>query len=116
MHREVTISEIEAWVAKVQEQVVDPHYAQNYPRQGSKLEVMAGRRYARIVKNPMFDGEVTGVGCRVYCFIDKTTGNIHKPASWKAPLPAKRSGVRGNILAPNNTACVTEHGVAYLAR
>lgn len=114
--RPVTISEVEAWVAKVQEQVVNPHYAQHYPRQGNCLEISKGKRYARIICNPMMDGVLTGVGQTVHCFIDLQTGNIHKPAGWKAPLPAKRAGVRGNILDANSLECVCEHGVRYLAR
>lgn len=34
----------------------------------------------------------------IYAFIDKETGDIFKPASWKAPA----KGVRGNVFSPND--------------
>ena len=33
----------------------------------------------------------------IHCFVDKNTGNIYKPASWKAPYTKGNNAVRGNI-------------------
>jgi hypothetical protein len=47
----------------------------------------------------------------VYCFVDKTNGNILKSASWKAP--AKHA--RGNIFSENNgLENMGPYGAAYL--
>lgn len=53
---------------------------------GYSLDVEPGRKYVKLVSNQ-------GSSRSVWCFVDLTTGNIYKPASWKAP--AKHS--RGNI-------------------
>lgn len=46
----------------------------------------------------------------VYAFIDRTTGDIYKPASAKAPA----KGIRGNLFADDNglTRC-NHYGPAY---
>ena len=33
----------------------------------------------------------------IHCFVDKNTGDIYKPASWKAPYTKGNNAVRGNI-------------------
>lgn len=67
------------------------------------LSVERGRKYAKIVR--------TEYGSRsVYCFVELSTGNVLKAASWKAP--AKHA--RGNIFAPNPIAGVNEYGANYL--
>jgi hypothetical protein len=59
-----------------------------------------GKRYVKVVR-----------GGGVHCFVDKTTGDVLKPASWKAP--AKHA--RGNIFdAKNGLASMGPHGPAYL--
>jgi hypothetical protein len=62
-----------------------------------------GKRYIRVVK--------TNDSCNrsVYCFVDKTNGNVLKAASWKAP--AKHA--RGNIYTTWNYG-VNEYGANYL--
>ena len=39
-----------------------------------------------------------GGGGSVYCFIDKLTGDIFKPAGWRAPA----KGARGSVLIPES--------------
>lgn len=48
----------------------------------------------------------------VYCFIDVATGNIMKPASWKAPEPKRYR--RGNIYEKNNLDGCGIYGIIYL--
>lgn len=45
-----------------------------------------------------------------YCFIDRATGDIYKPASYKAPA----KGIRGNLFADDNglTRC-NHYGPEY---
>lgn len=50
-----------------------------------------GKRYWRVVKND-------GVSRSVYCFVDKTTGDVLKADGWKRPA----KGARGNVLNPDN--------------
>ena len=90
------------WLVKCQK-VVDEHM-RNYSWE-EKLVIKKGRRYDKIVCNDVGDksrvvrgfsngvGDKSRVGCKVWAFIDKTNGNILKPATWKAP--AKHA--RGNI-------------------
>ena len=33
----------------------------------------------------------------IHCFVEKTTGDIYKPASWRAPYTKGKNAVRGNI-------------------
>lgn len=50
-------------------------------------------------------------GTGVFCFVDKTNGNVLKHANWKAP--AKHA--RGNILdAQNGLSWIGPFGPAYL--
>lgn len=45
-----------------------------------------------------------------YAFIDKATGDVYRPATWRAP--AKH--VRGNITVRNTAEYCGPYGVAYL--
>jgi len=48
---------------------------------------------------------------RIHTFIDKLTGDILKPASWKAPA----RHARGNLYDPHNgLSRITEYGPEYL--
>jgi len=51
-----------------------------------KYSVNSGRRFDKVVE----EGSV-------YCFVEKETGNIYKPASWRAPYTKGNNPVRGNI-------------------
>ena len=33
----------------------------------------------------------------IHCFVEKTTGDIYKPAGWKSPYTKGNNAVRGNI-------------------
>ncbi len=64
-----------------------------------------GRRYVRIVKSDDFGAN------SVYCFVDKTNGNVLKAAGWKTP--AKHA--RGNIYNDDNGLTgMSAYGAAYL--
>src|ERR1051326_3381400 len=55
------------------------------------IEQSQGKKFIRLIS-------VTKNGSRsVYCFVDKTNGDILK-GSWKAPV---KNGVRGNIFEPD---------------
>ena len=70
---------------------------------GHGLDIEDGRKYVKLVSNRN--------GSRsVWCFVDKATGSIFKPASWKAP--AKHA--RGNILVPESYSDYQWTGPHYL--
>ena len=57
-------------------QILEQHYIQQYPDSTNKLTftVETGRRYLKIIQDNS-----------VHAFVDKTTGDVYKPASWSAP-------------------------------
>ena len=73
---------------------------------GCELSVNEGIRYDKIVASDDNDARTT----RVWAFIDKTNGNILKPATWKAP--AKHP--RGNIYEDDCMQFIGPYGPAYM--
>lgn len=68
-------------------------------------DMKKARRYVRIVKSDDFGAT------SVYCFVDKTNGNVLKADGWKSP--AKHA--RGNIYDEyNGLRCMGAYGPAYL--
>lgn len=64
------------------------------------LTTKDGRRYVKVIRDSS-----------VHCFIDKTNGDVLKPASWRAP--AKHA--RGNIFDSEDGAkYMGVYGPAYL--
>lgn len=54
---------------------------------GYKFDIESGKRYYKVV--------MSAHGNRsVHCFVDKTTGDVYKSASWKAPA----KGVRYSLM------------------
>lgn len=98
---------LDEWLQKAQE-VVNTNYANNFPGlTPSVLEMTDGRRYVRI--DSIVDN---GAGQRsVWAFIDKFTGDVLKPATYKAP--AKHA--RGNLFdSDGGVSKLTPYGPAYL--
>lgn len=65
-----------------------------------------GKRYIKVFFR--YTNSSSSGGGSVYCFVDKTNGNVLKPAGWSAPA----KGARGNIF--NNDFGLTAlrpHGV-----
>lgn len=70
------------------------------------VEFETGRKYIKVLKCRKFD---TGYSSRdLYCFIDKATGDILKPASWSTPAKHARGNIFGSI------SCCGMYGIAYL--
>ena len=77
---------------------------QGRDRLGYDLEIGGGRKYTKIIMN-------TGNQHSVWAFIDRTNGDVLKPASWKAP--AKHS--RGNLYDPHGGMLnISWTGPAYM--
>ena len=48
--------------------------------------IKGGRKYDKVTNDNS-----------VYCFVEKATGNVYKPAGWRAPYTKGNNPVRGNI-------------------
>lgn len=101
---------IDAFVDALQVRI-NAKYAKHYPNlTPDVVHVEAGRKYAKIVK-----ASPTGMkgfsNRTVHCFIEMSTGDIYKSASWKAP--AKH--VRGSVLTEDHgMSAVDEYGAHYM--
>jgi hypothetical protein len=89
-----------SWMEKAQAVVDDGYSRYNGVVPAPKLEARNGRRYIRIVSNSS-----------AFCFIDKTNGNVLKPAGWKGPT---HNFPRGNIFT--DKLGVTEYGAITCPR
>jgi len=88
--------------------LINGHYEGGFPRlTAPTITVEWGRKYAKLVKND------AGSSRSVYCFVDRTTGDILKAESWAAP--AKHA--RGSVLAATTEgrlSGVNVYGANYL--
>lgn len=93
------------YVQGVQE-IINQDFAKSYPNlEVPVLKFDDGRKYLKVVftRNDKVES--------VHSFVDKTTGDIFKPATFKAP--AKHA--RGNIFNENPVSCIDVKGnVVYL--
>ena len=46
----------------------------------------------------------------IHCFVESTTGDIYKPAGWKAPYTKGNNAVRGNIYDSSTFETTDMHG------
>lgn len=60
-------------------------YGEQFPGSKRTYAVKAGRKYDKIVETMDADR-----GESVFAFIERTTGNLYKPAGWKTPAPHVR--------------------------
>ena len=65
---------------------MEENYTKRYPNSSSPVEfdVESGRKYWKIIQN-------TG---GVHSFVDKKTGQVYKPASWRGPAKHVRYDLR----------------------
>ena len=52
----------------------------------------------------------------IHCFVEKSTGDIYKPAGWKAPYTKGNNAVRGNIYDSSTFEKTDMHGGWLYAR
>ena len=52
----------------------------------------------------------------IHCFVDSTTGDIYKPAGWRAPYTKGKNCVRGNIFDASTYQKTDLHGGWLYAR
>ena len=46
----------------------------------------------------------------IHCFVEKTTGNIFKPAGWRSPYTKGNNAIRGNIYDSSTFKKTDMHG------
>ena len=94
------------------QQIIDDDFKRNYPNLTSNLlTTKSGKKYVKVISQVRTHNGSIGSGTSAWAFIDKTTGDILKPANWKAP--AKHA--RGNIFDQDNgTRSITAYGPGYL--
>lgn len=108
--KSVSESDIKKWVALVQDTInkyMDTHYKRLDP---PIVEYSKGGRYYKIIRREV--GQFAGSSRSVHSFVDKSTGDIYKPAGWKAP--AKHP--RGNIFDKDGgkSALTPQGSVVYM--
>ena len=116
MSKSVTAEHIAEFVTNLQRLVDAHHDATGYTRFGGVVQAdTGGRKYVRITKATVFkdeEGRVVSVsGKHVFCFVDLSTGNVLKAASWKTPAKHPRGSIFGKT--PDEWG-VTPWGGAYL--
>ena len=99
--KQVTVDEIlplpvkvEMWVMDLCE-ALEKDYNRSYPNSSGdkKFTANAGRKYWKITQTDIdSDGKVWSGG--VHAFIDRKTGEVYKPASWKSPAKHVRYDLR----------------------
>ncbi len=108
--------QFQSWLAACQDGL-DDHMKTNFPRlEREELVAGQGGRYIRInnvTRNPKFGqpNEQEFLRNSAWAFVDRTNGDVLKPASWRAP--AKHA--RGNIFDESNgLAAMGPYGPAYI--
>jgi len=93
-----------------------------------RFGVGGGRKYIKVEsfqKNWQTDynddGTITktivgGERGSIHCFVERTTGDIYKPATWRAPFTKGKNCIRGNIYDSSSFQKTDLHGGWLYAR
>lgn len=97
---------LEKFVSAAREKI-NTYYEKSFPNLTAPVLIYtSGRRYVKLITSN--DG-ITGRS--VYCFVDKTNGDVLKAATWRAP--AKYA--RGNIYDEDcGASAVNQYGANYM--
>ena len=84
---------IEKWVWQLCRSL-EENYQLRYPNSPSpiKFRMEFGRKYIKVIQQDLRDDEYRDGG--VHAFVDKLTGEVYKPASWKSPAKIVRYDLR----------------------
>ena len=84
---------IEKWVWQLCRSL-EGNYNLRYPDSSApiKFRMESGRKYWKVIQQDERDGNYRDGG--VHAFIDKNTGEVYKPASWKSPAKHVRYDMR----------------------
>ena len=107
---------IEKWVWQLCRSL-EENYKLRYPDSSFpvKFRMEFGRKYIKVIQQDLRDDEYRDGG--VHCFVNRLTGEVYKPASWKSPAKIVRYDMRlikdrEYILNPIN--CTWAGGYLYL--
>jgi len=84
---------IEKWVWQLC-RTLEENYLLRYPNSDHcpMFRMEFGRKYIKVIQQDLRDDEYRDGG--VHAFIDKKTGEVYKPASWKSPAKIVRYDLR----------------------
>ena len=84
---------IEKWVWQLCRSL-EENYKLRYPDSSFPVNFRMefGRKYIKVIQQDLRDGVYRDGG--VHAFIDKNTGEVYKPASWKSPAKIVRYDLR----------------------
>ena len=84
---------IEKWVGQLCRSL-EENYNLRYPNSSApvKFRMEFGRKYIKVIHQDLRDDEYRDGG--VHAFVDKNTGEVYKPASWKSPAKIVRYDLR----------------------
>ena len=75
--------------------VLTEDYNHQYPQgQDLQFQIEVGRKYFKINQCEKRNGSDQYSSRSVHAFVDKKTGDVYKPASWKAPAKHVRFDMR----------------------
>ena len=84
-----------------------------------KFEACGGRKYIKVKyfqtnSNTNYETGYTTLvedtKGSIHCFVERTTGDIYKPAGWRAPYTKGNNAVRGNIYDKSTFEKTDMHG------
>ena len=84
-----------------------------------KFKACGGRKYIKVkyfqtnIETDYETGQkrlVGGLDGSIHCFVERTTGDIYKPAGYKAPYTKGKNAVRGNIYDKSSFQKTDMHG------
>ena len=91
----LTLSQkIEKWVWQLC-RTLEENYKQRYPNssRGKEFKMQLGKKYWKIIQTDIdADGKEWSGG--VHAFVDRNTGEVYKPASYKSPAKIVRYDLR----------------------
>jgi hypothetical protein len=77
-----------------------------------RIQIESGPKYIRVISAEYLANGDSGGSRSAFCFIDRESGNVLKPAGWKGP---EHRNPRSNIFADDYGASgVTGYGTVYL--
>ena len=109
---------MESFCTKLEENV-KPYVAKFNHMDSVTFRADGGRKYIKVksfqvnVETDYETGQkrlVGGLRGSIHCFVERTTGDIYKPAGWKAPYTKGNNAVRGNIYDTSSFQKTDMHG------
>lgn len=70
-------------------------YNRQYPEGGIEFDIVKGTKYYKIIERSTRRSGMGGTS--VHAFIDRQSGSVYKPASWKAPAKIVRYNLMDEV-------------------